>query len=78
VPLLTLRRYVKDFLLNVGKSDKQTEYLKKFDETAMELQTIVKRISSLIANDQHLLKDNEAIKAKDDFASNLESYLAGV
>lgn len=28
VSLLTLRRYEKDFLLNVGKGDKQTEYLK--------------------------------------------------
>jgi len=42
-----LRRYEKDFLLNIGNSDAQAKYLKKFDQVAIQLRNDLIEVEKL-------------------------------
>lgn len=55
--ILELRRYEKDYFLNIGNPDRQEEYLKKFQEVNATLPQLMKKLLDLAQTDEHLAKD---------------------
>ena len=57
IDLLEQRRYEKDLLLNIGNSDKQAGYLKKFREVAERTQATIVLVTTKMAQDQDISQE---------------------
>ncbi len=59
--LIQLRRYEKDFFLNIGNGEKQQQYLRKYRELDEGMPLLLGRLSDLAGTDRHL---TPGVKAK--------------
>lgn len=74
--ILMFRRYEKDILINTGNPDKQTEYLKKFTDTAKVFEKNLSQMERYIADDPDL--GAEVSEDVSTIRKNYETYLAGI
>jgi len=54
ITMLMHRRYEKDFLLNIGKPDKQQTYLAKFTKQSNLMTESIARLHELVSDEPHL------------------------
>jgi methyl-accepting chemotaxis protein len=59
--LIQLRRFEKDYFLNIGNADRQQQYLKKYQEIAATVPQLMKQLADLAQADADL---SDALKAK--------------
>jgi methyl-accepting chemotaxis protein len=59
--IIQLRRYEKDYFLNIGNPAREQEYLKKFQEIDAAVPQMMANLAELAQADEHLAKD---VKAK--------------
>ena len=59
--IIQLRRYEKDYFLNIGNPDKQQEYLKKYQEIDAAMPQLLGNLTTLAKTDVHL---SPALRAK--------------
>jgi methyl-accepting chemotaxis protein len=52
--IIQLRRFEKDFFLNIGNPEKQQDYLKKYQAIDAELPKLLTRLANLTRTDAHL------------------------
>ena len=57
IQMLLQRRYEKDFLLNIGKPDKQESYLKKFGAVSVEMKKNITILKEMAAKESRLSDD---------------------
>lgn len=73
--ILQLRRFEKDYFLNIGSRDKQEEYLKKYNDIVPSLQTDLKNFSEMAKANEYLSGD---IKRQiEDLPLHFKDYLDG-
>lgn len=53
---LELRRYEKDFFLNIGNTDKQRKYLQKFDRKYTQIENLQNELRSFVEGNQYINK----------------------
>jgi methyl-accepting chemotaxis protein len=58
--LIQLRRFEKDYFLNIGHPEKQQEYLKKYQEIDAALPPLLGNLATLVQTDVHLSQDLKA------------------
>jgi methyl-accepting chemotaxis protein len=58
--IIQLRRFEKDYFLNIGNPEKQQEYLKKFQEIEATLPQLMSNVADLARTDVHLPRDIQA------------------
>jgi len=58
--IIQLRRFEKDYFLNIGNPEKQQEYLKKFQEIDAALPQLLSNVATLARADVHLPQDLKA------------------
>jgi methyl-accepting chemotaxis protein len=58
--IIQLRRFEKDYFLNIGNPEKQQEYLKKFQEIDATLPQLLSNVADLARTDVHLARDIQA------------------
>jgi methyl-accepting chemotaxis protein len=58
--LIQLRRYEKDYFLNIGHPEAQQEYLKKYQEIDAALPRLMGSLADLARGDEHLSPDLQA------------------
>ena len=58
--IIQLRRFEKDYFLNIGNPEKQQEYLKKFQEIDAALPQLLGNVATLARADVHLPPDFQA------------------
>lgn len=58
--LIQLRRFEKDFFLNIGNPEKQQEYLKKYQEIDAALPQLIGNVATMAQTDAHLTPDLKA------------------
>lgn len=75
IEILQLRRFEKDYFLNIGAPDKQAEYLQKFDDLAAALPANLANLSHMAQADAHLAAETKRQAAE--LAANLKDYLEG-
>lgn len=69
------RRYEKDFLLNIGKNEKQKEYLSKFKSVSVKAVKIIDNMVLLVKDDPHL--SSKVKKAARDAQTSYAKYKSG-
>jgi methyl-accepting chemotaxis protein len=52
--IIQLRRYEKDYFLNIGRPDEQERYLKKFQEIDAQVSPLLAELTALARTDVHL------------------------
>lgn len=57
IRIIELRRYEKDYFLNIGNADKQQEYLKKFQEIDAGMPQLIMKLMDLAHKDEHVAHD---------------------
>jgi methyl-accepting chemotaxis protein len=55
--IIELRRFEKDYFLNIGNPAKQQEYLRKFQEIDATVPQLMSKLTDLARGDEHLVKD---------------------
>ncbi len=73
--ILQLRRYEKDYFLNIGSAGKQADYLQKYRTIAGQVPPYIARLDALAQADPHLsgdIKDKSAA-----LAGQFKDYLEG-
>lgn len=55
--MIQLRRFEKDYFLNIGNPATQQEYLKKYQEIDTKVPELLKKMTDLTQRDDNLLKD---------------------
>jgi methyl-accepting chemotaxis protein len=60
VDIIQLRRFEKDYFLNIGNPEKQQEYLKKYQEIDAALPQLMGNVATLARADVHLTPDLQA------------------
>jgi methyl-accepting chemotaxis protein len=73
--IIQLRRYEKDYFLNIGNPERQPEYLKKFQEIDAALPQMMANLADLAQVDEHLSKDVKSKAAS--LAGLYAEYRAG-
>ena len=58
--LIQLRRFEKDYFLNIGNPEKQQEYLKKYQEIDAAMPQLMGNVVTLARADVHLTPDLQA------------------
>jgi methyl-accepting chemotaxis protein len=58
--IIQLRRFEKDYFLNIGNPQKQQEYLKKYQEIDAAMPQLMGQVATLARRDVHLPKDVQA------------------
>ncbi|MDO9530607.1 MAG: MCP four helix bundle domain-containing protein [Deltaproteobacteria bacterium] len=58
--IIQLRRFEKDYFLNIGNPEKQQEYLKKYQEIDAALPQLMSNVAILARGDVHLTPDLQA------------------
>lgn len=58
--IIELRRFEKDYFLNIGNSARQQEYLKKYQEIDATVPQLMNKLTDLARADEHLIKDLKA------------------
>jgi methyl-accepting chemotaxis protein len=58
--IIQLRRFEKDFFLNIGNPEKQQEYLKKYQEIDAAVPPLMGNLANLARADVHLPRDLQA------------------
>jgi len=58
--IIQLRRFEKDYFLNIGNPEKQQEYLKKYQEIDAALPQLMGNLATLARTDVHLPQDLQA------------------
>jgi methyl-accepting chemotaxis protein len=58
--IIQLRRFEKDYFLNIGNPQKQQEYLKKYQEIDAAMPQLMGKVATLARRDVHLPKDVQA------------------
>jgi methyl-accepting chemotaxis protein len=58
--IIQLRRFEKDYFLNIGNPEKQQEYLKKYQEIDAALPQLMASLATLARADVHLSQDLQA------------------
>jgi methyl-accepting chemotaxis protein len=58
--LIQLRRFEKDYFLNIGNPEKQQEYLKKYQEIDAAMPQLMGNLAALARTDVHLTPDIQA------------------
>ncbi len=58
--IIQLRRFEKDYFLNIGNPEKQQEYLKKYQEIDATLPQLMSDVATLARGDIHLTPDLQA------------------
>jgi methyl-accepting chemotaxis protein len=58
--IIQLRRFEKDFFLNIGNPEKQQDYLKKYQAIDAELPKLLTKLANLTQTDLHLAPDLQA------------------
>ncbi len=75
VSMLQLRRYEKDILINIGKSDAQKSYLEKFNENLKQLKDASVQAQMIIAHLNGVPKElNDKFQG---MSNNIEAYEKG-
>jgi methyl-accepting chemotaxis protein len=83
--LIELRRYEKDFFLNIGDPEPQREYLEKYQEIAATIPPRLNRLAAMAQMDEHLtpeIRDKVATLAghftayREGFAATVQSLTA--
>jgi len=75
--LIQLRRFEKDYFLNIGSPDKQQEYLEKYQKIAATLPALISRLQAMAQGKEHLAQD-AAIRSKTaDLAGHYRDYREG-
>src|SRR6185503_7114881 len=68
---LGLRRFEKDYFLNIGASEKETEYMSKWDDQAKRLDERLDELDRLVSEDV----DKDAVRAmRKDMATYQEGF----
>ncbi|WP_136808196.1 methyl-accepting chemotaxis protein [Desulfosediminicola flagellatus] len=75
VMALTLRRYEKDVFLNIGKPEKQREYLRKFNEVSEHTIKALDEAITIADGEDHIPEDTKTAIRKARQAYNL--YISG-
>jgi methyl-accepting chemotaxis protein len=72
------RRYEKDFLLNIGKPEKQKGYVKKFKAVSEKTGALISRINEQVSDDPHLSGDvkTAAKDAGEAYKKYVDGFLA--
>jgi len=73
--MLTLRRYEKDFFLNIGNPEKQAEYLKKYTEDFASTLALLGKVYSTAKIDEGLTDKN--VQAFAAIIQDIKAYNAG-
>ncbi|OGR07789.1 MAG: hypothetical protein A2511_05005 [Deltaproteobacteria bacterium RIFOXYD12_FULL_50_9] len=73
--LLTLRRYEKDFIINIGNPEKQQTYLKGFTAASEVLLNKINQLQKIMREDKELTSADLQVAA--DFTSQFEKYRNG-
>ncbi len=58
--IIQLRRFEKDYFLNIGNPEKQQDYLKKYQAIDAELPKLLTKLANLTRTDVHLAPDLQA------------------
>ncbi|MHB9075491.1 MAG: MCP four helix bundle domain-containing protein [Desulfobaccales bacterium] len=58
--IIQLRRFEKDYFLNIGNPARQQEYLKKYQEIDATVPQLISKLTDLARSDEHLVKDLKA------------------
>jgi methyl-accepting chemotaxis protein len=58
--IIQLRRFEKDYFLNIGHPEKQQEYLKKYQEIDAAIPQLMGNLAALVQTDVHLSQDLKA------------------
>jgi methyl-accepting chemotaxis protein len=58
--IIQLRRFEKDYFLNIGNPEKQQEYLKKYQEIDAAMPQLMSNVAILARGDIHLTQDLQA------------------
>ena len=58
--IIQLRRFEKDYFLNIGHPGKQQEYLKKYQEIDAAIPQLMSNVATLARGDVHLTQDIQA------------------
>jgi methyl-accepting chemotaxis protein len=58
--IIQLRRFEKDYFLNIGNPEKQQEYLKKYQEIDAAIPQLMGNVATLARGDVHLTPDLQA------------------
>ena len=58
--IIQLRRFEKDYFLNIGNPEKQQEYLKKYQEIDAAMPQLMGNVATLARTDVHLTPDLQA------------------
>ena len=58
--IIQLRRFEKDYFLNIGNPEKQQEYLKKYQEIDAAMPQLLSNVAVLARGDVHLTQDLQA------------------
>lgn len=75
IKILQLRRFEKDYFLNIGNRDNQEEYLKKYNDIVPSLQNDLTNFSEMAKANEYLSEDiKRQIK---DLPLHLKDYLDG-
>ena len=61
--IMQLRRFEKDYFLNIGNAEKQQDYLKKFQEIDAAMPQLMGQLADLARADVHLTHDLQATAA---------------
>jgi methyl-accepting chemotaxis protein len=75
---LTLRRYEKDYLLNMGSREKQNSYQEQFQTVVVTMEKIIEENRRQTEGSGILASDPEAIKQYQALSVYLEHYVNGV
>jgi methyl-accepting chemotaxis protein len=75
---LTLRRYEKDYLLNMGSREKQNSYQEQFQTVMVTMEKIIEENRRQTEGSGILASDPEAIKQYQALSVYLEHYVNGV
>jgi methyl-accepting chemotaxis protein len=75
--LIQLRRFEKDYFLNIDNPNKQQEYLEKYQKIAGAMPTLIRRLQAMAQGKERLAQD-AAIRSKTaDLAGHYRDYRAG-
>jgi methyl-accepting chemotaxis protein len=75
--LIQLRRFEKDYFLNIGSPDKQQQYLEKYQKIAATMPALIRRLQAMAQGKEHLAQD-AAIRSKTgNLAGHYRDYREG-
>jgi methyl-accepting chemotaxis protein len=75
--LIQLRRFEKDYFLNIGSPDKQQEYLEKYQKIAATMPALIRRLQAMAQAQEHLAQDAALRSKAGNLASHYRDYQEG-